>query len=130
MAGAIGKIGGIPVSMEDRSGTINPQIAPYCHPNINPQRSTGICIGKKAGPAPNMWKNIGKMIPSAMHSAVPVRFTVIDFFIINLLKFYYNGTFANILSGSPILTYKKTPRKELFHTASLRGLIINKSVFS
>ena len=47
---AFGYITGIVKSADLITGRINPTTAPYCQPQINPQRSTGMCIGKSIFP--------------------------------------------------------------------------------
>ena len=47
---AVGKRGGIPNRNERISGTRKPTAAPYCQPQISPQRKTGMCMGSSILP--------------------------------------------------------------------------------
>ena len=44
-------MGGIWVRSVESAGPSRPQTSPYCQPQISPQRSTGMCMGRNIVPA-------------------------------------------------------------------------------
>ena len=60
------------MSKEDNIGVNVPIRRPSLEPNSSPARKTGMCMGRKTFPRPNMWKNMGSTIPRAKKRAQPV----------------------------------------------------------
>lgn len=60
-----------------RSGETNPTTAPYCHPQRNPQRSAGMCMGQSIEPICGICPvRNGSTIARARHSAEYVSFLI------------------------------------------------------
>ena len=71
----MGNRGGIPNKTERIRGTMKPTAAPYCQPQISPQRNTGMCMGSSMLP---IWGicpvKKGSTRPSARNKAARVMF--------------------------------------------------------
>ena len=75
--GIMGINGGIPVKTLDSTGVINPILAPYDGPSINPPIITGKCIGENILPDKfTVWNIVGKINPIAIKSADNIIFLV------------------------------------------------------
>jgi hypothetical protein len=84
----VGNNGGILSTKERRSGAVTPTKSPQGAPQINPQRITGICIGKSIAPTCGICPvKKGKTKARAKNIADNISFNVVFLFFIKSLPF-------------------------------------------